>query len=1371
MGRRQQEFQTIRSEGGLLPMDLLRRVLNPKDKLEGTRPEDYGLPKGERINETITQSWNRLRRHWVEFREQAARLTEGVTGTGLTNDKWNLPVLRELGFGLLPTSVGPEINGNSYAINRFHGPAAIHLIGCKLSLDKRSAGARGAASHNPHGLVQEFLNRSDEHLWAILSNGLTLRVLRDNEALSRQSYLEFDLETMFDGEIYSDFVLLWLLGHATRFSIKENERPDNCWIEKWTQEAEEQGTRALESLRGGVEKALQTLGQGFVSHPHNTILREHLREGTLELTDLHAQLLRIVYRLIFLFVAEDRLLDGIPVLHPRNKNQEDTKQRDRYSKYYSTGRLRDLASTIRGSRHGDLWHQFNLVVGALSGEEAQDSVRKALNLPTLGSLLWDPMSTIDLNTNELSINRGIELSNSDFLEAIRNLAFIHEGKVLRPVDYKNLGSEELGGVYESLLALTPQVSGDGTQFTFAEFAGSERKLSGSYYTPDSLVQSLLDSALDPVVEKALDGKKGKDTEVAILDLKVCDPAVGSGHFLVGAAHRLARHLSRARAHSAGESEPSPALYQTALRDIIGNCLYGVDINPMSAELCRVSLWLEALEPGKPLSFLDHHIQVGNSLLGATPALMKGGIPDAAFRGIPGDDKKVCALLKKRNWDERHRPQEVLNFKSNTKSISEFEIVHKVISGIDQIPDNTLGNIKQKQSKLEGLINSIDYRHSLIVANAWCAAFVCEKTFDHPDGITENVFRNIERDPEWAGDILKTEISQLAKEYQFFHWHLSFPEVWSKGGFDVIVGNPPWEIIELSEKEYFSTRNEEISMAPTAKIRKNAIENLKITDPNLFHNFKQAKRKTDGIRFLIQNSGSFPLSSYGRINLYPLFFEASTVLINRSGYSGLIVPSAIGMDAYNSKLFSDCLRNEFLVSFFDFENTGHLFPQVHKQYRFCLITIRATAGGNSSISFSFFLHSTNELRDPDRVLNLTLKEIECFSPNTLAPPILIRKIDKTLSTAIYQMFGVFKNKLVQSNNSWDPSIKRMLSLSDPGDLFLKNTKTPTEKMEKYSRLYSGKAIYHYNHRYATYNGNKWQPSTNAERFSPDYKISTEYFVKENEVAKRLQNKSPNTWLFGYRDVTNATNERTVIASIIPRSGCDSHCRNIYFYSSTIDARKISCLLANMNSYMLDYLARQKVIGTGLGAGILEQLPIIEPSHYRDIIMNPDNIDLESWIVNRVIELSYTSYDLNTYAEECGWFGPPFVWNEARRFQILCELDAMFFYIYFKSLDSVERDSISTSKEDIYEIMKYIMGTFPITEKRDKKTFSTYNTFDSIWHVYSLLLVENETSINYVSNISPLPGPSSDPLPEWLPGQQRPENWPLHIHPPKGVENAE
>jgi hypothetical protein len=823
MHRRNQEFQTVRSEGGLLPPDLLRRVLDPKEGLDGTRPEDYGLPQGERLNEVVTQSWNRLRKHWAEFRAAAEHLPEMEPGTGLTNEKWSLSLLRELGFGLLPTTAGPEIGGRTYAINRFFGPVPIHLVGCGLSLDRRAAGVRGAAAANPHGLVQEFINRSPGHLWAIVSNGLRVRLLRNNQALSRQSFLEFELEAMFSGELYSDFVLLWLVAHATRFAPREGDKPETCWLEQWTKLAEEQGTRALGELRGGVEKALQILGEGFTSHTRNTALRDGLRTGQVSLIAFHGQLLRVVYRLIFLFVAEDRALDGLPLLHPRDGSDPARTARERFALHYGTARLREIAAKIKGSRHSDLWRQFQIIVGALSGDASFTTTREALALPALGSFLWDPSSTSALNS--------AELTNHDFLEALRDLAFTRQGKVLRPVDYENLGAEELGGVYESLLALTPQISADGSRFTFAEFAGNERKTSGSYYTPDSLVQCLLDSALDPVVEEAIKGKSGPEAEKAILALRVCDPAVGSGHFLVGAAHRLALHLARVRASAQGESEPSPLLYQHALRDVIGRCLYGVDTNTMAAELCRVSLWLEALEPGKPLSFLDHHIRVGNSLLGATPELLAAGIRDDAFSPVEGDDKKACAVLKKRNKSQRETP--VPLFAQQDAEIQAR--LETAASALEAMPDDRPDDVRVKELAFRRYEETAEYRLKKQLADTWCAAFVTSKYFREPgressaSGITQGDLHSIANLQPLPAETV-ADVKRLTEQYRFFHWHLSFPEIFARGGFDCVLGNPPWDKIQPEEEKFFATIRPDITNAASAQIRKDLISRLEVDDP-------------------------------------------------------------------------------------------------------------------------------------------------------------------------------------------------------------------------------------------------------------------------------------------------------------------------------------------------------------------------------------------------------------------------------------------------------------------------------------------------------------------------------------------------------------
>jgi len=442
------------------------------------------------------------------------------------------------------------------------------------------------------------------------------------------------------GQLYADFALLWLVCHQSRvepppcFPPVGGTEGGDCWLERWSKAAADQGVRALDALRSGVQEAIVALGRGFLAqgaaHRANAALKARLHSGELSAQDYYRQLLRLVYRLIFLFVAEDRellLLPGTP----------DGIQRH-YADFYSVRRLRDMAETLRGGPHADLYRGLRLVFTLL-----RDGY-PALGLPALGSFLFSEQAAPDLDEGDLA--------NNALLEAVRALAFTIEGKVRRAVDYRNLGAEELGSVYESLLELHPQLNADAAAFELDVAAGSERKTTGSYYTPSSLIHCLLDSALEPVVGDRLDSvKRGgvKHEEEAILSIKVVDPACGSGHFLIAAAHRLARHLARVRT---GDDEPAPAELRAALRDVVRHCIHGVDINPMAVELCKVALWMETLDPGKPLSFLDRNIQCGNSLIGATPALLDDGIPNEAFKPITGDDKATCREFKKKNRQQR-----------------------------------------------------------------------------------------------------------------------------------------------------------------------------------------------------------------------------------------------------------------------------------------------------------------------------------------------------------------------------------------------------------------------------------------------------------------------------------------------------------------------------------------------------------------------------------------------------------------------------------------------------------------------------------------------------------------------------------------------
>ncbi len=840
--RSREGFTTIRTEGSILPPDLLARIVERDKDLDGLDPGSYHLA-GQTLNEAISRSWNVLQGVWSAFKDRRAALPEGQPETQMTRERWLLPLFRELDYGRLETTRAVEIEGKSYPISHRWQHAPIHLVGFRTDLDKRTPGVAGAARVSPHGLVQEFLNRSEEHLWAFLSDGLRLRILRDNASLTRQAYVEFDLEAMMDGEVYPDFVLLWLLCHQSRVEASE-ARPEECHLEQWSHAASEQGTRALEGLRGGVEEAINALGSGFLSHKANDDLKGKLRSGDLEAQDYYRQLLRLVYRLLFLFVAEDRGL----LLDPDAGDAA----KDRYTRYYSTRKLRDVAEKRVGARHSDLYRALSLVMQKLGDEDGCPE----LGLPALGGFLF--------GLEAMPALAGAEVSNHDLLDAVRALSLVDYDGSRRPVDYKNLGAEELGSVYESLLELQPELDSTSGAFALRAVTGNERKTTGSYYTPHSLVTSLLDTALDPVLDEAA---RKPDPETAILDLKVCDPAVGSGHFLIAAAHRMARRLASVRT---GDDEPSPDSYREALRDVIGRCLYGVDVNPMAAELCKVSLWMEALVPGRPLSFLDHHIRVGNSLLGTTPDLISSGIPNDAFKPIEGDDKQITNAYKKRNREER-KAWESGQLAFSLRALDRNrEAIERGYEEVEAGEESSVAAVREKAARYEALLGSEEMFHARRLADAWCAAFVWPKREGAPEAITQQTFAELTQDAHALPRQTEEEIERIAGRYNLFHWHLAFPNVFDEdkaSGFDVVLGNPPWERIKLQEKEWFAAHRPEISTASSAAARKSMISALKAEDSELQADFFEDLRKANGESHLVRSSGRYPLCGRGDINTY------------------------------------------------------------------------------------------------------------------------------------------------------------------------------------------------------------------------------------------------------------------------------------------------------------------------------------------------------------------------------------------------------------------------------------------------------------------------------------------------------------------------
>lgn len=1405
MARNIDTFQTIKTEGAMLPGDLLSRVVASEH--EGMTPQDYDLPAGDKLNEAISQSWSRLRRYWVDFKDEKANLPEDQPGTDLTNQKWLLPLFRELGYGKLITSPSPIIDDKTYPITRFWDHVPIHFVGCNVSLDKRSPGVKGASTGTPHGLVQEFLNRSESYLWAFVSNGLRLRVLRDNIALSRQAYVEFDLESIFEGEIYSDFGLFWLLCHVTRVEVPQDGNPEDCWLEKWSKTAAEEGTRIREDLSKGVKKAIEALGRGFISHPYNDHLRQSLAQGQLSTQDFYRQILRVVYRLLFLFVTEDREL-----FHPHLGENSYAQAREAfaeachtYDTYYSTRHLRDMAQRIKGSRHGDLWHALSMIFDALQGRAETQAIREALALPALGSFLWSANTTGAINGPGVrGVGHPVQLANEDLLEAMLNLAYIEKDRTLRIVNYKNMGTEELGSVYESLLELQPEIHAQARRFELKTVTGSERKTTGSYYTPDCLVQCLLDSALEPVIKDRLANKSGNDEqEKALLDIKVCDPACGSGHFLISAAHRLARHLARIRAVAADEAEPTPIVYQHALRDVIGRCVFGVDINPMAVELCKINLWLESIDPGKPLSFLDHHIKCGNSLLGTNPALMARGIPEEAFEPIEGDIKQICTSYKKQNKEERIKGQKFMLFDDGKEyPWDKLGSLSTAYNQIEEFNDDTIISQEEKQKRYEELVKSSSYEFGHQLADSWCAAFVIEKSKKFSYVITENIFREIERKPFELAPWLKEEIKRLSRQYQFFHWHLEFPSIFKvpgqkeqpeneqtglSGGYDCVLGNPPWERIKLQEKEWFASISADIADAPNAAERRALIAELQRTNPQVYDEFVQAKRAAEGQSHFARNSSLFPMSARGDINTYALFAELKCNVVAAEGKVGCIVPTGIATDEPSKVFFNYILDSNILVSLYDFENAKGLFPDVKRTTKFCLLTLNGSRQHHDlEVDFIFFAHEVEDLHDSNRKFNLRAEDIKTINPNTGTCPIFRDRRDAQVTRFIHSKYNILMREDSTNHNPWSVCLTTLFHMSNDSDKFRTFNSLSNEdlvlignelhsKDVTYVPLYEQNLINYYDHRFASFiSAGQTISDEKSEYLSfemhndPSCLSVPRYWLPKQVLqdvwkAKNIQAN----WLIGFRQSARTVDSRTGIFCILPQVAAGNSIQIAYLSTKT---RILACSkISEWNSFICDYLLRQSLGGNNINFFLVKQIATVGPEVFSVYCSWCKRQKLVNWIADRVIELSYTAWDLESFAKDCGYGGPPFVWDEERRFEIAAEIDAVYFHLYLGTEEDWKKNG--TKELSAYfptprHAVEYIMETFPIVKRKDEKEYGSYRTKELILDIYDKMAEAMANGTEYQTILDPPPGPPCDAEGNFIPTDKWDmNNWPVHIHRPK------
>lgn len=1289
------QFTSLKVEGGLLPPEFFNKVAHWEAPHQNNT--DYGLTRSLNLRDELGRYWRIAQDLWEDYKKRRDQALLESDKYSLGVDYWLLGMLEQvLGYHSISSQETLIINERQFPELHFYHDGTIPMVltinDYLLDTSYPKFGDEGRR-RPPHALVQEYLNANKASLWGLVSNGHKIRLLRDNPSLTRPAFIEADLEQMFEEGLYSDFATFWLLFHASRVIPREG-KPEQCILELWRKEALDTGERVREKLRNGVTEALKQFGSGFLQHPANEELRQALHSGNLTRMVYFQELLRLIYRLLFLFTAEDRNL----LFNP--DTADSTKRL--YKEGYSLSLLRERALKRRFYDHyEDLWCGLRVLFKSLGhGEEA-------LGLPALNGLF---------GSYQCPTLESAEINNTYILHAIRALCFFQSDHTLSRINYRDMGTEELGSVYESLLELHPYIDVETWKFAFvgedqesANSTGSERKRTASYYTAPSLVHELIKSTLEPVITQTLK-EHPQNPKQALLNLNIIDPACGSGHFLLAAARRLAAEIARLEA---GPNTPEESLRQHALREVVRHCIYGVDRNPLSVELCKTALWIETVEPGKPLSFLDGHIRCGDSLVGIfKPEEMNQGIPEDAYKKLTGDDSQVCTQLKRSNRAARQNIQ---------NNLFNLHYLKSVFDQVELLPEDDLIQLEYKKAAFGKAQQDHQLELERFKANLFVAAFFAAKTEEFEQLIpTNNDLLLINQSLISTG--MQDFINKLAKDFRFFHWYLEFPEIFAQGGFDVVLGNPPWERIKLQEHEFFASRNPNIARAADSAEREKYIKELSEPGANpaqrlLFEEFNMAKREAEASSLFTHTQSRYTLTGVGDVNTYALFAETILHLLSPTGRAGFIVPTGIATDDNTKKYFEFILENQRLFSLFDFENREKIFPAVDSREKFCLLSL---APNTDLVSFIFFAKRIEHLNDELKCFTITSDDIKLINPNTKTCPIFRSSYDVELTKKIYKNYGAAVLEVEEGSiNPWGLNIKRIFDMNKRSVLSL----CSKEPLPAYLPIYESKLCHQFDNRWATYNilGDKVIDIEESNKSDFAFEPRAQYWISENIILEKVTQYRWNyNWLIGWRDITNATNERTSIAFVIPRVGTDFTIRLGFFESSP---QLIACFLGNVNSLVLDYICRQKLGGKHLSDYIFKQLPIIPPEKY-------DAFDLR-FIIPRVLELSYTSYSLNAFALDLGYNGPPFTWDLEQRSKIRAELDA-----YYANLYGLTKDELRyiLAPSDIFG-EDFPSETFRVLRTNEIRQYGEYRTQRLVLEAWERFTIDGTFSKEGQSELSP------------------------------------
>ena len=1210
-----------------------------------------------------------------------------------------------------------------------------------LQLDARGQDGRRHAT-TPHDQIIRYLSTAEVESegrirWGVLTNGGVWR-LYDYRARPRATgYFEVDLGEILEAGDTGHLRAFYLLFRRESFEAQEGATVS--FLETALAEGRRYEQQVAQDLSDVVfERAFPKLVQALAEHTQQ------------ELAELRAPALILFYRLLFVLYAEDRGL--LPVNDSRYEDYGLRKPvRDDIARRMAGG----SALSSRATNYYD--HLMTL-------SQLIDQGDAAIGLPPYNGGLFNDVAA--------PLLASVRLPDAAFAPIIYDLSHTETPEGRRFVNYRDMSVQQLGSIYERLLEREPVWDDDGN--VVARPNSYARKDSGSFFTPQELVDLIVDRTLKPLAEERLTAFAEKavalasdprpraerygelrrlDPAEAVLDLKVLDPAMGSGHFLVTAVDFLSDYIAEMVEHAPGVPEwldgdyVSPLVERVAAirqdisqraeaadwvmdqaqltdqaiirRMVLKRCIYGVDKNPLTVELAKVSLWLHSFTVGAPLSFLDHHLRSGDSLVGlrvmeATAELNRlGGL--FAISAITGAEAATDGM-------ERIEEMSDADISEVRQSATLFQDVEDTTADLRSLLDLLTGlrwltaGMKQRERRafetqlVDTLAGQPDEAYSLLARGLFADGSVPESAF---------------------GDLWNRARS-IAEREGFLHWEAAFPGVWHEwqdvrpqGGFDAVIGNPPWDRIKLQEVEWFATRSPELAHAPTAAARKSGVDRLRASGSPLASEFDAAKERAETLGQMIRASGHYPLLGGGDINLYSLFVERAMGLVKPDGIVGLLTPSGIYADKTAAKFFRSVSTGGRVGGLYDFENRKIFFKDIHASFKFCALIFGGEERRFDETRCAFFLHSSQTIEDPDRCFTLAPADFNRVNPNTGTAPVFRTRRDAEITRGIYDRHPVLVDRSGGGERrTWPVRYVRQFDMTNDSHLFRTAAQLDDDGFyrvegkgnrwqkgdELYLPLYEGKMVQAFDHRAASVVVNPKnlnrpaQPreATLGEHADTGWLPTPQFWVAASDCGW----DSGTEWVLGFKEITAPTNARTFIAALFPTVGFGN---KVPILKPQQENRNEWLLAANLNSMVFDFATRQKVQGQTLNLFIMEQLPVIAPDDYDRQFGTTTTRDL---VRDHVLRLTYTADDMAPFARDLDFDGPPFTWDEEERRHLHARLDALYFHLYGLSRDEAD----------------YVLSTFPIVQKEDEAEFGTYRTRNLILAYMSALAAgDTETKV--------------------------------------------